>query len=260
MGGYSEADGGIEMATATVPPIDAPKKGNSIGRIFGAIVSPKETFASIVRRPSWLAPLILLCVVQIGVTAIFSRRVGWHSLIERQMQQSPRAQQMTPQRRQQQIGVAAKVAPIIGYVGAVVAPFVGALILGAIFLGVFNLLGGLNLDFKTSLGVVAYAWAPAIIAALLGILVLFLKDPSTVDLRNLVAANAGAFLSDDSPKWLTALATSLDLFPFWTMLLMAAGYGAVNPKKVSFGKAFAWILCVWVIYVAIKVGLTAAFA
>lgn len=248
------------MATTTVPPIDAPKSDNSIMRILGAIVSPKATFESVVRRPTWVAPLILLCLVQIGVTAVFTRRVGWHDFFERQMERSSRTQQMTAEQRQQAIQVQVKVGPAIGYAGAVLGPFVGALILGAIFLGVFNLLAGLNMGFKTSLGIISYAWVPAIIAGLLAIVVLFIKDPSTVDLQNLLASNPGALLADNSPRWLAALMGSLDVFSFWTMLLMAAGYGAVNPKKVSFGKAFAWILCVWAVYVILKVGLTAAFS
>lgn len=248
------------MATTTVPPIDAPKSDNSITRIFGAIASPKGTFESIVRRPTWLAPLILICLVQIGVTATFTRRVGWHDFFERQMERSSRTQQMTAEQRERALEVQMKVGPAIVYAGAILAPFVGALIVGAIFLGVFNLLAGLNLEFKTSLGIVSYAWVPAIIAGLLGIVVLFIKDPSTVDLQNLLASNPGALLADNPPRWLAALMGSLDVFSFWTMLLMAAGYGAVNPKKVSFGKAFAWILCVWAVYVILKVGVAAAFS
>jgi hypothetical protein len=39
------------------------------------------------------------------------------------------------------------------------------------------------------------------------------------------------------------------------------GYSGANPKKVSFGKAFAYVLVVWIVYVLIvKVALVAAFA
>jgi hypothetical protein len=81
-----------------------------------------------------------------------------------------------------------------------------------------------------------------------------------VDIEHLVASNAGAFLSDDSPKWLLTLLTSFDIFVFWTMILMALGYSATDPKKLSFGKALTTIFIVWILYIAVKVGLTAAFA
>jgi hypothetical protein len=101
---------------------------------------------------------------------------------------------------------------------------------------------------------------PGLIAGLLGILVLFLKDPSTVDIQHLVATNAGAFLSDDAPKWQESLLSSLDLFTFWSMILMGMGYNAANPKKISFGKALGTIVVVWAIYVVCKVGIAAAFS
>jgi hypothetical protein len=53
---------------------------------------------------------------------------------------------------------------------------------------------------------------------------------------------------------------SLDLFSFWMMILMAIGYSATNPKKISVGKAFGSIIAVWFIYVLVKVGIAAAFS
>ena len=41
---------------------------------------------------------------------------------------------------------------------------------------------------------------------------------------------------------------------------MAIGFSAADPKKISFGKALGTIVGVWLIYVVIKVGLTAAFS
>lgn len=248
------------MATTMTPAPDAPAPDNSVSRVLGAFVSPKATFESIVRRPTWVVPLLLLCVVQLGVTFTFTRRVGWRDFMEKQMQSNSRVEQLPADQREHLLDQQAKYAPALGYAAAVAAPFVGAVILGAIFLGLFNFLCGLNVEFKTALGIVSYAWVPTIIAGLLGILVIFLKDPSTVDLRNLIASNAGVLLSDDSPKWLAALLGSLDIFPFWTMLLMATGFGAINPKKVSFGKALACIVGLWVIYVIAKVSMVAAFS
>jgi hypothetical protein len=89
---------------------------------------------------------------------------------------------------------------------------------------------------------------------------MFIKDPATVDIEHLVASNVGAFVSDDSPKWLVTLLTSFDIFVFWTMILMALGYSATDPKKISFGKALTTIVIVWIIYLAVKVGFTAAFS
>jgi hypothetical protein len=84
-----------------------------------------------------------------------------------------------------------------------------------------------------------------------------LKDPANVDLQNLVASNPGAFLAGDAPKWLAALLTSIDIFAIWNIALVGVGFSAINPKKLSFGKAFSIVLVLWIFYVAVKVGVIA---
>jgi hypothetical protein len=253
------------VTTATpAPEAPAPAPVSSVGRIFGALFSPKTTFESIATRPTWVLPLILICLIQITVIMVFSKQVGWRAFMERQNQTNSRVQKqmenMTADQKAQMLDNQTKFAPIIGYIGAVIGPFVGALIVGAIYLAAFNLILGSRIGFTTSVSIVSYAWVPGIIVGILGIVILFLKDPATVDLQNLVASNPGAMLSDDSPKWLVSLLGSLDIFSFWTMILMSFGYSATNPKKISFGTAFGTVLSVWFIYVIIKVGLTAMFS
>src|ERR1700733_2868099 len=252
------------MATPVTPSPEPAPSVSSFGRIFGAIFNPKPTFEPIAQRPTWVLPLILICLVAVVVVCAFSQRVGWRGFMERQDQTNSRVQKqmeaMTPDQREQMLATQTKYASIFGYVGAVLGAFIGALVVAAILLAAFNLMSGGGINFVTSLGIVTHSWVPGIIGGLLGILVIFLKDPSTVDIQHLVATNAGAFLSDDAPKWQESLLSSLDIFTFWTMILMAIGYSAANPKKISFGKALVTIGVVWAIYVACKVGFASAFS
>ena len=73
----------------------------------------------------------------------------------------------------------------MAYFEGVIIPPIGALVVAGVLLLVFNLSVGTKIDFKTSLGIVAFAWVPWLIHGVLGILVLFMKDPSTVDLQNI---------------------------------------------------------------------------
>jgi hypothetical protein len=246
------------------PSPEAAPSVSSIGRIFGAIFSPKPTFESIAQRPTWILPLVLISILSVVTIFIFSQRVGWRSFMIRQDQQNSRLQkqmdQMTPEQRDKMLDQQTKIAPIFGYVFGVLGIFIVAVIIATVLMVAFNMMIGGGIGFTTSLGIVTHSWVPGIIGGLLGILVLFLKDPSTIDLQHLVAANAGAFLSDDAPKWQEALLSSFDLFTFWSMILMGIGYSAANPKKISFGKALGTIVVVWAVYVVCKVGLTAAFS
>jgi hypothetical protein len=252
------------MASAETPSPATTSSDSSLGRIFGVLFSPKPTFESIVRKPSWILPLVLIAVVSVGVVFTFSQRVGWRNFMIRQDQQNSRTQKqmesMTEEQRENLINTQTRVAPIFAYAAVVIGAFIAAVVVAAVLMLAFNLIYGTKVGFVPSLGIVSYAWVPGIIVGLLGILILFLKDPSTVDLEHLVASNGGAFLADDSPKWMVTLFTALDLFAFWNMILMAIGFSAADPKKISFGKALGTVVGVWLIYVIVKVGLVAAFS
>lgn len=248
------------MASATLPSTGTPESTNSFGRIFGVLFSPRATFQSIVRRPTWILPIIISCLVFLGTVGLFGYRGGWPSYFEKQLASNSRFQQMPKDQQQRTLALQLKYGPPVAYVEGVIAPFVGALVMAAILLGLFKGLAGAQIGFKTSLGIVSYAWVPNLISGLLGILVLALKDPSTVDLQNIVASNASIFVSGDSARWLIALLGAIDIFSFWVMILLAMGYSAAAPKKLSTGKAFAWIFSAWLIYVFVKVGLLAAFS
>jgi Yip1 domain len=248
------------MASATTPSPAADASDNSFARIFGAIFSPKPTFESIVQRPTWLVPVVLGCILFIAVVFAFTQRGGWPSFFQKQMADNSRMQQMTPEQRENIMDKQLKYAPMFGYFEGVVIPPVAALLTAAVLLGIFNLTGSTQTNFKTSLAIVAFAWSPWLIHGLLSILIIFLKDPATIDLQNVVASNVGAFLPEGSAKWLTALLSSIDIFAIWTLFLLAIGFSATNPKKLSIGKAFALAASGWIIFVLIKVGLTAAFA
>ncbi len=248
------------MSSSPVVAVEAPESSSAIGRMAGALFSPRKTFESIARRPTWLPPVILACLLALVVVALFSHRVGWRSYLDKQVANSSRFQQLPAEQQQRTMEAQLKWTPRVAYAEVITAPFVGALVLAGIFLGVLNGLGGTRFNFKTSLGIVSYSWMPNVISGLLGIVVLLVKDPATIDLQNLVASNAGAFLADNSPKWLVAMLTPVDLFSFWVMILLAIGYSAAAPKKLSFAKAFAWIFSLWVVYVLVRTGLTAAFS
>jgi Yip1 domain len=209
-------------------------------------------------------PLLLLVVVGIAVTTVITERVGWRTVIDREIASNLKAQkrmeQLPPEKRDEVLDTQAKFTPYVVYAINVLFPFIVAVAAGAIFLAAFNLGVGAKITLQTSMAVFAYAWVPASIAGLLGILVLFLRDPATVDVKNLVASNPGALMSDDSPKWLVTLLTSLDLFSFWTLILLAIGYRAADPKKISFGMALGAVVGVWLIFVIIRVGWVAAFS
>lgn len=246
--------GAMESAAPQQPHI------SSVGRLTGVLFNPKATFEDIAAKPSWILPIVILVVLVVGIVAIFSQRVGWRSFMEKQFAKNPSTANLSVEDREQRMNTAVKIAPIIGYVQAVVVVPIAALVVAGVLMLIFNLVAGTRATFVQSLSVVSYSWVPGIIGGVIGIILLFVKAPDTIDLEHLVASNFGAFVAGDSPRWLMSLATSIDLFTFWQIALTGIGFSAINPKKVSIGKGIAIVAVVWLIYIGCKVAWAAAFS
>jgi Yip1 domain len=237
-----------------------PARMSAVGRMTGVLFSPKATFEDIAAKPGFVLPLAIIVVLTLAIVAVFGQRVGWRTFMEQQFAKSPQTANLSAEEKEQRMSTAVKIAPIIGYVQAVIAVPIAALIIGAVLMGVFNLIAGARVTFAQALSIVSYSWVPGIIGGVIGLILLFIKAPETIDLEHLVASDVGAFLSGDSPKWLMSLCTSLNLFTFWEIVLMGIGFSAASPKKVSIGKGITIIVACWALYVLAKVGWVGAFS
>ena len=104
------------MATTPVPMPDAPAATVSpLGRVFGVLFSPKSTFEDIVRKPSWLLPIVLATILSLLASFAINQRINWRDFMNQQIEKSPRAAQLSSEQKQQQIEAGAKFAPISAY-------------------------------------------------------------------------------------------------------------------------------------------------
>jgi hypothetical protein len=253
----------IAMATPPVVASGAPEipSGpiNHFGRLIGVFFSPKSTLEDIAARPSWILPVALMTVLGLAVAFVMNQKIDWRDVAAKRIEESPRAANLSPEQKEQQIAMGAKISPGFAYGFGLAWPILQALIVGAVLLLAYNVIGGANARFATSMGIVSHAYFPWILYSLFFIIVLYLKAPGTVDLDNPIATNVGAFLPDSTPKAVMSLAKSIDIFSFWTMFLISIGFTAVNAKKLQ-GKAFGIVLSVWAVFVACKAGLAWIFS
>jgi hypothetical protein len=242
------------MASTSVLVSEGQAAISPFGRVIGVFFSPKATFEDIVRKPSWILPAIVLTVFSFVVCVGINQRINWRQYITAQIEKNPDTANMSAEQKEQRVEGGVKFAPPFTYAIGVVAPIAAILIVALVLWGAYNLLGGANTNFSTSMGITSHAFLTGLVSSLLYLLILYLKPYNTVDLDNPIAANVAAFLSDDAPKWLVALGASLDLFSFWNMILLAIGFGTTNPRKLRGGKAFTIVFTVWAVYVVLKVG------
>ncbi|HKW33485.1 MAG TPA: hypothetical protein VJN92_10810, partial [Candidatus Acidoferrum sp.] len=82
---------------ATTPMSDAQAQPQAsispFGRVIGVFFSPKATFEDVVRKPSWLLPVLLTTILSIGVSFAINQRMNWRDYISQQIEKSPRAAQ-----------------------------------------------------------------------------------------------------------------------------------------------------------------------
>jgi hypothetical protein len=230
-------------------------------RLVGVLWEPKPAFQDLAARPRWWVPIILLTVLSVAYLSMFARVVGWEDYIRQQINKqaetNPQLAALSAEQREQALGTSMVIAKYAGSVGAVAGTLILCLVVAAVMLGLMNWLGGAGINFKQSFSITSYSMLPGVISTLLAMVVMALKNPADFDLQNPLPANLGAFLSTQTtPKWLHALAGSIDLFSIWIILLMALGF-SIAARRMSYGKALTLVLLPWIVVLLIKMGYAA---
>jgi Yip1 domain len=244
----------MATTTSSMPAPEAQAALGPIGRIIGVFFSPKATFEDIVRKPSWVVPVVLLTVLSLCVSFAINQRINWREFMSQQIEKSSGAANMSAEQKEQRIEGGAKFSPPFTYAIGLLGPILATMVVALVMWGGYNLLGGANTTFGTALGVTSHAFLTGLVSSPLFILILYLRPYGTVDLDNPVAANLAAILPEDSAKWLVALGKSIDLFSFWTLILLAIGFAATNPRKLKGSKSFSIAFGIWAAFVICRVG------
>jgi hypothetical protein len=240
------------MATTSLPAPEAQSQPviSAFGRIVGVFFSPKPTFEDIARKPSWVAPMIVLLLINIGLSVALAQRADWVEVSKEQIAKSKFASRqfdsLSEDRKAEEYEKAAARGKAIRYIRGFIGWPLLLLISSGIYLGAFKLIGGARTNFATAFAVTAFAHLPMGLRELIAIPVLFLKDPASIDPENFLASNPAAILGSDLPTWLAVPLTSLDVFGLWAIVLMAVGFSATDPKKLPMGKSLAIVFAIFI--------------
>jgi hypothetical protein len=227
-----------------------PSGMGEFSRLIGVFFEPKKTFEDIARRPTFLLPMLLVIVCSLAFTVTLSQKIGWERIITQQMSQSSRTAEMPPEQRQQAIEFGMKIASVMAYAGPIVGVPLYYVISSAVLLGIVAGIMSAGVKFKQVLAAMAWASLPGLLASVLGIVVMFTKNPDDFNINNPIAFNPGAFMDpQSSSKFVYSLASSFDVFVIWTILLIATGLKAAAGKKLSFGGALFAVVLPWAIWI-----------
>lgn len=218
---------------------------------------PKAAFRDILAAPRIWFPITLLSVAGIVFVYLFAQHVGWERFMRKTFEANERAMAMPADQREQAIALQVKISSVAGYVMPPIAIVVVGAISGAVFMFIFNNLMGGAVKFKQAWAIVAWSGIPTLLSTAAAIAVLFLKSPDDFDLNNPLGLNVGFYLPSTTAKWLASIANSLDVFSFWGMALIAAGFSVATRK--SWTSCFLAVLAPWLVYVLLKAGWAAMF-
>ncbi|MBZ5597585.1 MAG: YIP1 family protein [Acidobacteriia bacterium] len=250
------------MTSTPITPTPEAAPLSEPARIINTFVAPSKTFTDLRRSAAWWGPFLLMAIFSVGFVYVAGQKVGFRKAMENQMQAQPKTQarleQLTPEQREQQMQQGAKVTEIIAYCFPVLQ-FVILVIIAAALFGTFKFAAGAAVSFKISLAIVMYAGLPGLLRAVLAVVSLLAgASADSFTFQNPVATNPGYFLNPADSPFLYSLASSLDIFLIWTLVLTAIGFTCVS--KVKRGTALAIVFGWWLVFTLAGAGIGALFS
>ncbi len=223
-------------------------------------IAPGAAFARIARKPDFLAPLLVLIGASVAVSEGILAKIGMARIIRASIEHSSRGSTMTPEQVDEAVRRGAQFATVFGHVVAVLGPPVLLLVLAGLGLLVVNGVFGGEVRFKTAFTVTCYSRLVGVLEAVMALALVWFGDPENFNPQNPAPSNVGFFLHPfDTPKPLLALASSVDVFTLWSLVLLGIGLSAATEGKVKARGVVLTLLGFWLIYVLARVGLATLF-
>ncbi|HEY2114857.1 MAG TPA: YIP1 family protein [Candidatus Angelobacter sp.] len=233
---------------------------------MNVFIAPKKTFEDLKRNSSWWVPFVISAVFGLLFGIVVVQKVDMRQFAQQQIDKSPAAQKqlerLTPEQREQNMAIRATITKVTFY-AIPVFQLIGGLLVAAVLMAVFNFILGAEVSFARGLGVAFYASMPGVIRAVLIIISLLTSsDPSTIDLSgNPMPTNLGFFMDPQGNKVLYSLASALDIFTIWYVVLLGIGFAAASMnRKPSQGTGIATVFVCYGIVVLIGLGFKLAFS
>jgi hypothetical protein len=206
-------------------------------RVLNTFIAPSKTFTDLRRNASWWAPWILLAIVSLLFMYTVGRQVGFEQVSRNQIAHSARADQfdrLPADQQARRLQITSKFVAVIGYANPILILFF-LLIETAVLWGTFKVIASAETSFKAAYATVMYAALPGALGAILAIISLFAGvNPEAFDINNAVGTNLAYYLDPDTTsKFLRGMASALDVFSIWSIILIGIGFACTGKVKRS---------------------------
>jgi hypothetical protein len=246
----------------TPSPVPEPAPLSEGARIVDTFIAPSKTFTDLRRSASWWAPWLLLSIVGMAYVFVVGRQIGFDQLAHNQINASAKAsarfEQAPPGQQAQQIKITAAITRYVGYFIPALNLFF-FLVSATVLWATFKVGAAADVSFGRAYAIVVYGSLPGMIGALLAIGSLFAGvDREGFNINNPTATNPAYFMDPAGGKFLYGMASALDVFVIWSIVLM--GIGFASNSKVKRSTAILMVAVWYVLYKLAGAGLAAAFS
>lgn len=204
-------------------------------RLINVFIAPSKTFEDLKRKPSWWVPWLVTGIFTIIFGVVAVQKIDMARFIEQQIEKSPSAQrrmeQVPPEQRARIISAQATGTKVVFYIFPLIS-LLGGLLIAAVLMAVYNFMLGAEVPFQRAMAVVFYSYVPFILSSiLLTISLLVSADANTIDLANPMPTNPGFFMDPQGNKFIYAIASSLDIFSLWVVILLGLGFATASSNR-----------------------------
>lgn len=248
------------------PPAPAGPGLSEPQRLVNVFIAPSKTFEDLKRNSSWWVPWAISAVFTLIFSIIAVQKIDMARFVQEQIDRSPSAQKrlenLTPEQRAQGMAIQATITKVGFYAAPVIALLLG-LIVAAVLMAVYNFVLGAEVPFPRAMAVVFYSGIPGILGTIL-LIISFLasSDPNTIDItRNPMPTNPAFFMDPEGNKVLYALASAIDVFKIWAVVLLGLGFSTVSSnRKPNVATSITTAFVCYGIVVLIGIGFKVAFS
>lgn len=218
---------------------------------------PGKVFASLPeRKHAWLAPLLIDMLLVLAISMLTIHIIGMENIVRQRLEATHMSQE------QMQVAMSRANSPIQLYV-SYIASFLGTGLALAVIAGALTAFGMMTSrapSYGAMLAMVALAFFPywVISGVMTAAFLLTTPDTGSLDINNLLATNAAAFMDKNSmPKGLYSLLSSLDVLSFMELSLLTLGFSKVTRSGI--GGALAAVGGLWIFYISTKMAISLLF-
>jgi len=195
--------------------------------LVATLTRPAHGLSAVATRQRSLVALLVATLASLLFAVLATPRVDYAARGPGGPGGGPPAEELTPHQQEEAALQQQKIGTVSAYAGALLGPtalvFLSALALWSAFK-----VAGTRPGLKATTAVAAHAFLPLFLAQLLTLPALLQKAPvPAMDLPRLLPSSLAAFLPPGGSPVLGALASSLDLFTRWAVVLLVLGMAKV---------------------------------